>query len=422
MAFARFSPPPAALASASAAAVAVAVAVALTAGAESAHAKSATARCGLSPSERLPANDKPTYVLSLTRAGTSCGTAKRVARAFHACRSTTGTRCARRLAGSWRCSARRSVSAARLFDAELICRSGRRRVRSSYHQRAAGTPACYGAAARDRARPCVVPERPVYPPLSDLDAGTSYPCRPAGGEADACTFGAPARRARGHVAIVGDSHALAMRTAVDIMARAKRWRGYSLTAPGCPFSEAVHNLYPGASEPCVEWYESVQAWFRRHPEVTTVFVTSFAPMPIVVPPGTTYGAVKVAGFQRAWRALPRTVRRIVAIRDPPMTSDAQYDCVRAAVRARAARPEIACPQPRAKVLKWDTSQTAARLLRSRRYRSVDLTRYFCSGANCYPIIGRVIVYRDAFGHITNAFGGTLAPMLLQRVDRLLAAR
>ncbi len=238
----------------------------------------------------------------------------------------------------------------------------------------------------------------------------------------ACTFGARPRKARRNIALVGDSHALQWRVALDIAARRQRWRGFSITAPGCPFSAAVESLPEGLREQCVDWYEQVQAWFRDHPEVKTVFVSQFAPLGVVVKPGQTQAAVKIAGFKRAWRRLPKTVEQVVVIRDNPLNSDESFECVKRAIAARADDAASACAMRRSSAVKWDMALSAAKALRSRRYGYVDLTHYFCDARICPPVIGGVLVYRDPFGHITNAYSGTLAPYLLRKVRPLLRSR
>jgi hypothetical protein len=44
-----------------------------------------------------------------------------------------------------------------------------------------------------------------------------------------------------------------------------------------------------------------------------------------------------------------------------------------------------------------------------------MTRYFCDGKRCLPVIGNVMVYRDP-SHITATYAKTLAPMLLQEMS------
>jgi hypothetical protein len=281
---------------------------------------------------------------------------------------------------------------------------------------AATKPKCVGAAARDAKRPCFNPTRAVRPSLATADLVTSSPCKLTDEEPEpVCTFGAPAAKATKHIALLGDSHALQWRSALDFVATSQGWQGYSLTAPGCPFSDAVRYLAEGIRAPCEDWYRAVLTWFRSHPEVTTVYTSQFAPMPLALPPGKTALEVKTAGFRRAWAALPKTVTRVIAIRDTPMTNQATADCLRDAIAAGKQRPGIACKVPRAGTVFEDAAVTTARQLRSKRYAFADLTSYFCSSAYCYPVIGGVLVYRDTFGHITLAYAESLGPYLLRRL-------
>jgi hypothetical protein len=60
---------------------------------------------------------------------------------------------------------------------------------------------------------------------------------------------------------------------------------------------------------------------------------------------------------------------------------------------------------------------------SPRTTAVDLTRFFCDRATCYPVVGGVLVYHDQ-NHMTPLFARTLGPYLERAVDavRLHLAR
>ena len=289
---------------------------------------------------------------------------------------------------------------------------------------AAADPACFGAAARDAANPCSNPTPTVVPALDDENTGPSARCRPVRGAQPApiCTFGAAARRARGQIALVGDSHALHWRTALDVAARANRWRGFSITAPGCLFSDANRALHEGIRAACAGWERRVLRWLKAHPRVSTVFISQNVATPVVAPPGRTVAAVKVAGYQRTWKALPRSVRRVFVIRDTPLTSETTLACLRRVVAAGDEAPGPACPEGRAYAIRQDTAVTAARALRARRYRVVDLTDFFCDARACFPVIGGVRVYADTLGHLTETYSRTLGPYLLRAVRRLMRSR
>ena len=281
---------------------------------------------------------------------------------------------------------------------------------------------CFGAAARDPRHPCFNPSIAVSPAVADVDLVPASPCKLTKDKPDpVCTFGTSAARARGAIALVGDSHALHWRAAVDVVAKRNRWRGYSITASGCFFSDAVRLMGAGPAEICVPWYRAAQRWFRDHPQVSTVFVSQNAPTPVTVQPGQTELGVKAAGFRAAWSALPRTVKHVIVIRDTPASTENTLPCDAAAVAA-GTRPGPACATPVADVLHPDRAVQTVHALHSRRYRAVDLTRFFCNARVCYPAIGGLLVYRDAFGHITVPFSTSLGPYLYRKVRTLLGSR
>jgi hypothetical protein len=285
---------------------------------------------------------------------------------------------------------------------------------------AAAAPTCFGAAARDPRHPCFNASIAVKPAVKDVDVVPSSPCRLTKEKPEpVCTFGTSAARATGAIALIGDSHALHWRAAIDVVARRNRWRGYSVTTSGCFFSTAVDLMGAGATEFCVPWYRSARRWFRDHPEVGTVFVSSNATTPVIVQAGQTSLSVKAAGFRGAWSALPRTVKHVIVIRDTPDPADTTFACVNAAIAA-GRRPGPACPTPRADAMRLDAAVATVQQLHSKRYQSVDLTDFFCGARDCYPAIGGLLVYRDIFGHITVAYSTSLGPFLLRKVRALMA--
>ena len=288
---------------------------------------------------------------------------------------------------------------------------------------AATAKRCFGAAARDTADPCSNPWRSVTPAIGDERPRPGARCGPRDEEPSSiCTFGSSERSARAHIALIGDSHALHWRAALGVVARAYRWRGFSITAPGCMFSTTNHRLHAGIRGACEGWHSKALRWFRDHPEVSTVFVSQNADTPVVPPAGRSTAVTKIAGYKAIWKRLPRTVRRIIVIRDTPVTSDATVACLRAAVAAGAMDPGLACPQPRSSALLRDTAVAAARALRSPRYRSVDLTEYFCDRIDCFSVVGGARVFNDTLGHITETYSRSLGPYLLRKVRRIMRRR
>jgi hypothetical protein len=283
----------------------------------------------------------------------------------------------------------------------------------------AASARCHGAAALDPARACVVLTRSAAPGIDVPDFG--WPCDPVASKLDTlCAFGVSPAKATRHIALVGDSHAMNWRAAVHVVARDRRWRAYSISQPGCMFSAAASKLPQGRREPCVRWYRAVRAWFGRHPEVSTVFVSQNALAPIVVGPGERYSDIVLAGYRRAFSALPSSVKKVIVLRDAPDPADDTLRCLRRVLAEGKLAPGPACATPRAAAVRWDSAVSAAVGLRNKRYRYVDLTSFFCDPSNCFPVIGGVRVESDVLGHFTTAFSRTLGPYLLREVRRLIA--
>jgi hypothetical protein len=279
---------------------------------------------------------------------------------------------------------------------------------------------CRGAAARDQRHPCLNPTRSVSPSLADARTEPPSPCalttqRPE----PICRFGVRAAKARGHIALIGDSHALAVRPALDFVARREHWHAWSITAPGCFFSTAVEAMLAGPRAPCVAWFQAARRWFARHREIDTVFVMQNADTPIEVGPGSNVTDEKVAGFTRAWRSLPENVKRVIVIRDTPIANQPTFDCLARVIAAGTEQPGPACAFPRSGNLKEDSAVTAVQRLHAKRFQSVSLTHYFCDAAACYPVIGGTLVFRDIWGHLTASYARSLGPYLLAKVRRAI---
>jgi hypothetical protein len=272
----------------------------------------------------------------------------------------------------------------------------------------------------DPAALCVDRLVTVTPPVEAFRAALVTPCRrvrstPA---VEVCAFGASKSRAHLQLALIGDSHTFAWRAVLSQLGRSEGWRGYSLSTPGCMFSDAVRSLLDGPRAPCLESYRSTLRWLGRHHEIDAVITTNEADTVLRVSSDRTR-AVKIAGFRRTWRSLPQNVKRLIALRDTPNASTGELACVERAAASRTEGSVQACAEPRSSTLPRDDAVEAALGLGSDRYRVVDLTDLMCSDVVCHPAVGGVLVNRDTTGHISQAFALTTAPYLLQRLEPLL---
>jgi SGNH domain (fused to AT3 domains) len=272
---------------------------------------------------------------------------------------------------------------------------------------------CHGAAARDPAHPCHVSPLVVHPAPEDALIEPAEPCAVVRRRApEVCAFGAPAGRARTRFALVGDSHAAHWRAALAVVARAERWRGYSIDQSRCPFA-ALRKATPDAGA-CARWNAAVRSWFARHPRVSVVFVSQRRYVRAVLRPGLGSFATLVAALAGGWNGLPATVARIYALADVPYNRPATFACVERALGARRS-PDRECAVPRAVALGPDPALAAVGQVP--RARAIDLTSFMCGPRLCYPVVGGLLVHKDV-GHLTRDFSATLGPYLLRRLRAL----
>ncbi len=273
----------------------------------------------------------------------------------------------------------------------------------------AAPPKCFGAAARAPRRTCRNPElrTMVVPTPVEVRGRWNSRCRRV--ERLACSFGVPPAEANEHVALLGDSHAAHWRAALAVVARRRGWHGLSVTRTSCAFSTVPFDLPEPKRSRCASWNRAVPGWFARHPEVTTVFVSQMA--------GGDRSGVHRAGYAAAWRRLPRSVKRIVVLRDAPASSWQTPSCIERAMASRADAGRR-CALARRAVLVPDAAAAAARSDRTGRTAVVDLTPVFCGAKTCLPVIGGVLVHKDAH-HLTRTFSRTLGPLLDGALDRVL---
>ena len=283
----------------------------------------------------------------------------------------------------------------------------------------ASNPPCLGAAARDpRNQPCVNPKlRNVVIPSPGsvkFDEGgkgenrNRNVCIDGLKEEDGlsvCGLGVKRSKAKRQAALIGDSHAAQWRPAFSVLGKERDWYIASMTESGCDFTTVTRMRNPQDPEACAQWKRDIPKWLKAHPEVSTVFFSQLA----------TGDPSEVASYKKAWAGLPSTVKQVVVIRDNPRTTDTSLDCIERAIdRGRPAG--VACANPRSEADRTDSAAVAADELGGDRFRTVDLTDFYCDRTRCYPVIGGVLVYADG-NHQSPQWNQTLAPFLLRAVEK-----
>ncbi|MDP2710513.1 MAG: SGNH hydrolase domain-containing protein [Solirubrobacteraceae bacterium] len=284
-----------------------------------------------------------------------------------------------------------------------------------------GGPPCFGAAARDPRRPCEnvalrgtaqpQPERARYILDSYCNAIERVQLLTI------CEFGAEAGRAARSFVLIGDSHAASLKTALTVATLGERWRGYSILRAACPATLApkVNVGTRQRSRECVQWNRQALRWLAKRSSIDTAFLSAHVRAKVGRVAGKSMFASVQAGYRGEIQALLRRVRRVVVIRDTPSSAPNHLRCVARALNAGRS-PGPACARPRRVAVRPDPLVAAARSLRSPRVQVIDLTRHFCSARVCFPVVGGVLVHRDAT-HLTPAFSATLGPFILRALER-----
>ena len=136
-----------------------------------------------------------------------------------------------------------------------------------------------------------------------------------------CQFGVRAAIADRTIALVGDSHAAHWRGAIEVVAQARRWRGYSVTRSGCPLSTAQPDLAQGAPRELHALAQRGRLLVSPAPAGAHGVRLQLAGLGVRAPRGRERERDAVQGYLKAWRRLPKTVRQIIVLRDTPVSRD-----------------------------------------------------------------------------------------------------
>jgi peptidoglycan/LPS O-acetylase OafA/YrhL len=203
------------------------------------------------------------------------------------------------------------------------------------------------------------------------------------------------------VALVGDSHAIALYSALAEAARERGWQVAAFVLPHClPSSADVVAISgnPVNTRECAEFLADTERKLRDLGPgliVTTGFTTQAE---------YAKGSDPVAGFTRIWRHW-LDIAPLVAVRDNPLPPQQDTElCI--SPSSPAIQQECTVPRGQA-LLADDPIVAAGHQMTTDRFRLVDLTDLYCGAQDCYPVVGGVPVYYDV-NHINGAFSRSIA--------------
>jgi hypothetical protein len=212
---------------------------------------------------------------------------------------------------------------------------------------------------------------------------------------ESCHFGDPHGAIK--VALVGDSHAMKLWPALQVIADQEGWDLVTYLKAQCEYTAPAFE----GTDDCREWRASVT---RR--------LSSDGPWNLVVTTGAahmTSGAGAAEDFRAVWQPLITAGAHLIVVRDDPYLGADVHACVVAHLHDTAA-----CDRPRADSFMPDVmAQTALGLPGA---SVIDLSDLFCSGTTCFAVIGGIITHRDG-DHITDDFSRSYAPYLAAQLAR-----
>lgn len=232
---------------------------------------------------------------------------------------------------------------------------------------------------------------PTYPKACELDAPTLV--------SPSCVLGAASR---GHVVLLGDSHAVEWLSGVQQMAGTRGWAVEMLAKGGCPLP-ALLTTPAELGRPyteCTTWRESVLNRLDSEAKPAAIFISSlnrYLSDPEVV----------MAGWRTSLARLARIGVPIIYLRDNPYPGTDIPACI-----SGAADNWSQCAFPRASGLPKDPLATEITRGAVPAVTMVDLTGLLCppGTATCPAVLGHTLLYKDR-SHLTNTAVVRLAPAL-----------
>lgn len=228
-----------------------------------------------------------------------------------------------------------------------------------------------------------------------------------------CEYGDPASEVV--VAVVGDSKILQWQSTLAEIAGAEGWRVISFTKSSCGFHGAVQELQGAAYTACTAWNDAVRAELDAlSPDV--VVTSQGEPYALSNPadPTSRTAAAMVDGLTTSWTALVEQGVEVIVILDNPGPATDGYQCVAENPGALAA-----CAFDREEAVAASSAPTqVAAAERVPEVRLIDLEQSICPFAECVPVIGNVLLWRQGT-HLTDTYARTLTGALSEQLVPLV---
>lgn len=279
--------------------------------------------------------------------------------------------------------------------------------------------ACFGAAARPPgSKPCSNPKiTGIFPSLDAAfeDDGKHLKLCGVMKREDSipkvCKLGVEKSAIK--IALIGDSHAGHYAGAFVDLAKKNKWEFDLFSKGGCPFSDTqrVHDAILRAS--CEIWVaKSKQLLISSGYDM--VVTAQVSGVEWELSNGASEKESAENGLISIWTSLNQAGLPVIVIKDNPRPIAKVIDCLRF-------NSQKECQAPRSNSFLFDPQVGAVKALAGKAVTLINFDEIYCDAQTCFPVIGNVIVYRDA-NHLTNTFTKTLAQYIKPAILRALAIK
>lgn len=204
------------------------------------------------------------------------------------------------------------------------------------------------------------------------------------------------------IAVIGDSHAVQYAGAFADLAKKNNWEVDLFWKGACPFSETQRVHEPVLQKACTNWIQNSKKLILES-NYNLVVTSAASGVAWRANEGETVIESAENGFTKMWQSLNNAGIAVLAIKDNPRPIPKVIDCL-------TLNDEASCRIEKDKAFGFDPIIGAAKKMSGNGVTYADFDNIFCSETECLPVIGHVIVYRDA-NHVTNTFGKTMAPFI-----------
>jgi hypothetical protein len=205
--------------------------------------------------------------------------------------------------------------------------------------------------------------------------------------------------------------------ALEAIATERKWRIVTYLRSRCPWTQTLTTVGAGDADRyslCHDWGRDVLDKLTANPP--DLLVTTDRPVvgtPEDPTPGTaSFGAI-ARGMTAYWDRMREVGTHVVAVRETPEMGMDVADCL-----STPGADMADCGRPSGEALAEEPPTIQATRATAGGVGLLDMTDLLCPDGLCAPVLGNVVVYRDAH-HLTRSYTLSLAPYLEERLLELI---